>query len=151
MMETTSGRHKHFSERHLRPVERNFFSMKARFSSYLTSIRPGLEKVRELLERKYDYVSILATDSRGLVVRISSQSKSVGSQTMTTERGIVIRVCRDGLYSEYALNRFDPERAQETADEAYFALEDQMRVLASANVPVYDTGLLPDEPLELFF
>ena len=82
--------------------------MKAPFSPYLDSLTPGLKELIRILGGHFDYVSALATDSKGLVVTISQHSKSVGSQTMTTERGIVLRVRKDGLYSEYALNRFDP-------------------------------------------
>ena len=70
-----------------------------------------------LLRQDYDYVSVLATDSRGLSVSISQRARAVGSETMTTERGIVVRVCRDGLYSEYALNTFDPAKPAEAAEE----------------------------------
>ena len=82
--------------------------MKAPFSAYLNSLRDGLNELIALLRQTYEYVSVLATDSSGLTVSISQRSRAVGSETMTTERGIVVRVCRDGLYSEYALNTFDP-------------------------------------------
>ena len=83
--------------------------MKAPFSNYLDSLVPGLRKLIEILEKDFDYVSVLSTDSKGLAVRISQHSKSVGNQTMTTERGTVVRVYKDGLYSEYAMDRFDPK------------------------------------------
>ena len=86
--------------------------MKAPFSAYLNGLRGGLKELIALLRQDYDYVSVLATDSKGLAVRISQRSRSVSSETMTTERGIVVRVCRDGQYSEYALNSFDPARSR---------------------------------------
>ena len=64
--------------------------MKAPFSNYLDSLVPGLRKLIEILEQDFDYVSVLSTDSKGLAVRISQHSKSVGNQTMTTERGTVV-------------------------------------------------------------
>ena len=70
--------------------------MKAPFSAYLSGIKPGLRKLLELLQLDYDYVSILATDSKGLTVRISRHARSVGSETMTTERGVVVRVSKNG-------------------------------------------------------
>ena len=72
--------------------------MKAPFSAYLMGIKPGLQALIALLRRDYAYVSVLATDSRGLSVRISQRSKSVSSQTMTTERGTVVRVYKNGLF-----------------------------------------------------
>ena len=58
--------------------------MKAPFSAYLSGIKPGLQELIRLLRPDFDYVSVLATDSKGLNVRISRHAKSVGSETMTT-------------------------------------------------------------------
>ena len=68
--------------------------MKAPFSAYLNGLRGGLKELIALLRQDYDYVSVLATDSKGLAVRISQRARSVSSETMTTERGVVVRVCR---------------------------------------------------------
>ena len=95
--------------------------MKAPFSPYLKEIRGGAEELVRLLRQKYDYVSVLATDSRGFAVRISQKARSVGSETMTTERGLVVRLGRDGFYSEVALNHFDaanPAAASAEVEEA---------------------------------
>ncbi len=91
--------------------------MKAPFSQYLVSIKSAIKTLIESLEKDYNYVSALATDSKGFAVRVSQTSKSVSSETMTTERGIVLRVCRNGLYSEYALNSFDPASPLAAAEE----------------------------------
>ena len=124
--------------------------MKAPFSPYLLGIKDGLKALIALLERDYDYVSALATDSVGLAVRISQHAKAVQNETMTTERGIVVRVWKDGLYSEYALNEFDAA-APETAYAAIRgALDAQLAVLRATSTQVYDTPALPDEPLTLF-
>lgn len=123
--------------------------MKAPFSEYLNSLVPGLKKLIDILGESYDYVSVLSTDSKGLVVRISQHSKSVGNQTMTTERGTVVRVYRDGLYSEYALDRFDPARPEEAAEEIRKTLDAQLKVLELTGAERYETGQLADEPLEL--
>ncbi len=124
--------------------------MKAPFSEYLNSLVPGLRKLIELLEKDYDYVSVLSTDSKGLAVRISQHSKSVGNRTMTTERGTVVRVYKDGLYCEYALNEFDPGCPEEAAEEIKSALDAQLEVLKATGTTVYTTAKLEDEPLELF-
>ena len=123
--------------------------MKAPFSKYLDSLVPGLKKLIEALEQDFDYVSVLSTDSKGLVVRISQHSRSVGNQTMTTERGTVVRVYKDGLYSEYAMDRFDPEDPEGAAAEIRDTLGTQIEVLKTCKVAVYETGKLADEPLEL--
>ena len=124
--------------------------MKAPFSPYLSEIAPGLKELVSLLRREYDYVSVLSTDSRGFAVSISQKAKSVRNETMTTERGTVVRVYRNGLYSEASFNGFDPARPEETFREIAGRLERQMRVLEAAGVRPYETGILADEPQRLF-
>ncbi len=110
--------------------------MKAPFSAYLDSLRDGLRELIALLRPDYDYVSVLATDSRGLSVRISQRARSVSSETMTTERGVVLRVCRDGQYSEYALNSFDPAEPEAAAEEIRAACARQRAALEAAGAEV---------------
>ncbi len=124
--------------------------MKAPFSAYLTSIKPGLQALIALLRRDYDYVSVLATDSKGLAVRISQRSKSVSSQTMTTERGVVARVYRNGQYAEYAFNAFDPADPAAAAAEIRRAMDAQLALLQANTVKTYETPILPDEAQTLF-
>ena len=124
--------------------------MKAPFSAYLNSLRGGLNELIALLRREYEYVSVLATDSRGLAVSISQRARAVGSETMTTERGIVVRVCREGLYSEYALNTFDPADPAAAAEEIRAAFARQKALLEATGTAVYETPVLSDEPLTLF-
>ncbi len=124
--------------------------MKATFSPYLSTIKPGLKTLIGLLGEEFPYVSVLATDSKGLAVRISRHSRSVSDQTMTTERGVVVRVWKDGRYSEYALNRFDPAAPGAAAAEITAALRAQFAVLEATGAETYDTPVLKDEPLSLF-
>ena len=124
--------------------------MKAPFSPYLLGIRDGLKSLIAMLDRDYAYVSALATDSVGLAVRISQHAKAVQNETMTTERGIVLRVWKDGLYSEYALNGFDPAAPEKAYAEVKASLSAQMEILRAADAKIYDTPVLADEPLTLF-
>ena len=119
--------------------------MQAPFSPYLTAIAPGLKKLIALLQERYDYASVLSTDSTGFAVRISQRAKSVDNQTMTTERGTVARVYKDGLYSEYAFNRFDPDHPEITFSEMTAALDAQLALLRRAGTKPYETPVLPDE------
>ena len=82
--------------------------MKAPFSPYLNGLADDVRALVDRLGARYDYVSALATDSVGWRVSISQHVKSVSTQTMTTERGCVVRVYAGGLYSEAAFNEFDP-------------------------------------------
>ena len=124
--------------------------MKAPFSPFLAGIRAPLRELMGRLERDYDYVSVLATDSAGLAVSISQRARAVRSETMTTERGVVVRLCRDGLYSEYALNDFDGSDPAGAYARITAAVEEQRSLLRELGTEVYDTPVLSDEPAELF-
>ena len=124
--------------------------MKAPFSAYLTGIAPGLKELIAQLRARYDYVSVLSTDSVGFSVSISQRSKSVSRQTMSTERGTVVRVYRDGLYAEYAFTGFDPGAAAKQSESILRELDAQLRLLKAAGVAPYETGILPDEARTVF-
>ena len=123
--------------------------MKAPFSTYLDALSPALKALVDDLKQSYEYVSILATDSVGFGVNISQRSKSVSSTNMTTERGNVVRVYRNGQYSEYAFNEV-PEDVHALAEEIRAALAQQEALLKLTGTKTYETGLLDDEPLTLF-
>ncbi len=125
--------------------------MKAPFSPYLDRIVPGLKQLLILLGREYPYVSVLSTDSAGFAVRISQRSKSVSEKTMTTERGSVVRVWKDGRVSEVSFNRFDPDRPEETAQALLSSLRAQRDMLCAVSCPVYTTPPIPDEACQVRF
>ena len=124
--------------------------MKAPFSSYLAGIAPGLKELLSLLRKRYDYVSVLSTDSVGFSVSISQRAKSVSRETMSTERGTVVRVYREGLYAESAFTGFAPERAAEKSEDIAQELDAQLRLLKASGVKPYETGVLPDEGRAVF-
>ena len=124
--------------------------MNAPFSSYLARIAPGLKELISLLRERYDYVSVLSTDTTGFQVTISQRSKSVTHETLCTERGTVVRVCRGGLYAESAFTGFDPAEARHICRSVCAELDEQLALLRECGTRPYETGLLPDEPRELF-
>ena len=123
--------------------------MKAPFSSYLNGIIPALRFIIDSLEKKYDYVSILSTDSVGFTISISEKKKFLQNENLTTERGNVIRVYRNGLYSEYAFNELNPLRPEDAVFRICNALEKQFDLLQTTQLDIYKTGILEDNPLEL--
>ena len=124
--------------------------MNAPFSSYLTGIAPGLKELIALLRQRFDYVSVLSTDSVGFSVSISQRAKSVSRNTIATERGTVVRVYRDQLYAESAFTGFDPGKVQETFEKITGELDAQLRLLKATGVKPYKTGILPDEARTVF-
>ena len=124
--------------------------MKAAFSGYLNSIAPAVKELIRLLGDHYDYVSVLSTDSVGFSAMISQRAKSVSNSTMFTERGNVVRVQKNGLYSEYAFNGFDTGNVSALAEEIREALNAQLDLLAQTGAEIYATDVLPDEPAQVF-
>ena len=124
--------------------------MKAEFSEYLTQTAPAIRTMIARLQEHFDYVSVLATDSTGFRISISQKARDISSETMMTERGNVIRVYRDGLYSEYAFNEPDLAHPEAQAETIRQALEKQIELLRLTGTEVYETGKLADEPQELF-
>lgn len=124
--------------------------MKAKFSEYLTSIAPGLKELIAELGKSYDYVSVLATDSVGFSISASQRVKNISGRTRMVERGNVVRVYKDGLYSEYSFNLFDVDNAAKEAAKIKEILDKQLAVLKATNTKVYDTDKLSDESEQLF-
>ena len=124
--------------------------MKAEFSEYLTQTAPAVKAMIARLQEHFDYVSVLSTDSTGFRISISQKARDISSETMMTERGNVIRVYRDGLYSEYAFNEPDLAHPEAQAEAIRQALEKQIGLLRLTGTEVYETGKLADEPQELF-
>ena len=124
--------------------------MKAPFSPYLTGIAPGLKQLIALLRRRYDYVSVLSTDSVGFTVQISQRYKGVARDTRTTERGTVVRVYKDGLYSEAAFTGFNPADPEGTCASLTASLDAQLELLRETGTAVYETDALKDEPRTIF-
>ena len=124
--------------------------MKAPFSEYLTSIAPHVKEVIDDLNKDHDYVSALCTDSKGLVIRIGSRARSISNKTMTTERGVVFRVCKNKKYSEYAVNNADWNDTTAIIKKIREELAAQDALLAKTGTAVFETGVLDDEPLTFF-
>ena len=124
--------------------------MKAPFSDYLEGIAPAVKKAVDDLSKDHDYVSALCADSKGLMVRIGSKSRTISNQTMTTERGVVFRVCKNKKYSEYAVNTADWNDPDAVIAQIRKELALQDDLLKSSSVSVYETAVLEDEPLEFF-
>lgn len=120
--------------------------MKVPFSPYLDSIADGLKLMIADLSDVFEYVSVLATDSCGLTVVTSLHMRKVSRDTISCERGIVVRVARNAHYSEYAFNDFDPSQWSEKAEEIRHAFDMQESMMQACDVQAYQTGILDDEP-----
>lgn len=76
--------------------------MKVENSTFITKKKPLLLKLRDMLLQEYDYVSLLAQDSKAKQYAISARGISVSQDDLLTKRGFVIRVLDEKGYGEYA-------------------------------------------------
>ncbi len=119
--------------------------MKTPFSAYLTEAAPRMRALIDRLGSRFEYVSILSTDSVGFSLRVTPRVRRLTGETMTTERGHVVRLYRDQCYYEYAFNE-DIDDVEALARDITAAFERQRAVLAAAGIPPYETPCLPDAP-----
>lgn len=80
--------------------------MQVKMSNYLIEIKPKLQQLISLLDKEFDYVSILATDVSGTSYRVG-QRQTVVEDFGFNERGFVARVYWNGTYLEYSFNSCD--------------------------------------------
>ena len=69
---------------------------------YLKSRIKDAERLVEELQKRYDYVSVLGTSVRMKAVTVSTHVNSIDE--VESECGFVIKVYKDGRYSEYSCN-----------------------------------------------
>ncbi len=80
-------------------------------NQFLKSRIPGAKKLVKELGKDFDYVSILGTHVSNKIVSVSTHIASIDE--VDTECGFVIKVYRNGHYSEYSCNDIDGLKASE--------------------------------------
>ena len=78
--------------------------MDKNFSTYLDKKHDILKKVVDKLLEKFEYVSLLASDCQGQQITVSNKNISVKDSSWN-ERGFVVRVFNNGIYSEYSFDK----------------------------------------------
>ncbi len=121
--------------------------MKSEFSRYLASKQQDCEVLISLLLEHYDYASVLASDVSGTSFSVSRRQKGIREVSLA-ERGFVVRVYKNGLYSEYSFNVF--EDVQETADKIIRELDEQLAILSAVHIDVLNTPEIEEEIVSIF-
>jgi len=85
-------------------------------SEFLTRSKPYVRKLIDLLSADYKYVSVLGTDTRGKVYRISKTGTEV-YDAMLAERGFVVRLHNGVNYSEYSFNEIDEDKISDIVSD----------------------------------
>jgi len=90
-------------------------------SPFLLAAKPLLVEIIDLLEPHFDYISVLATDDRGLsYVALPGETRTC--EPMWVQRGFVFRAQQDGRVVEYACSTL-PFDVSEPSDLAYKAIK----------------------------
>ncbi len=120
--------------------------MKTKGSEFLRRSKPFLRKLIDLLNREYKYVSILGTDTRGKVYRVSNTGTEV-TDIMLAERGFVVRIHNGVNYSEYSFNEINEDNIPEIAMEIKEKLH---KISGDINVNAYEM-IEEEELVKQFF
>lgn len=90
-------------------------------SHFLLAAKPLLDQIINLLGPHFDYISVLATDDRGLsYVALPGETRTY--EPMWVQRGFVFRAQRDGKVVEYACSTL-PFDVSGISDLAYEAIK----------------------------
>ncbi|MDD3923904.1 MAG: TldD/PmbA family protein [Erysipelotrichaceae bacterium] len=123
--------------------------MKVKYSDYLELMDDKIESLRFLLDQHFEYTSILATDVSGSSYRVASRQKSI-SDYQFSERGFVVRVYQNGLYSEYSFNHFDVDDINGLALNIVDKLKKQLNMIKENSFVILTTPMINEEERQLF-
>ena len=118
--------------------------MQVPMSSYLVEIKPQIQELIRLLEREFDYVSVLCTDVKGTTYRVSMHQTTV-SDYHFCERGFVVRAWQDGSYTEYSFNNLTD--AADLAEEITSALKSEFQALKALGIAQMESPLVQEEAI----
>ncbi|PKL74262.1 MAG: hypothetical protein CVV27_21400, partial [Candidatus Melainabacteria bacterium HGW-Melainabacteria-1] len=113
-------------------------------SPFLEGQKSALEKLVAMLAGRFDYISVLGTDDRGISYA-ATPGETRSSEPMWVQRGFVFRAQKDGKVAEFALPLLETSSQAAltaTADTVATALDS---LLDSPDAISYPP--IPDEPL----
>ncbi len=116
--------------------------MKAQLSPFLTKSKPVVKRLLKTLQQKFDYVSILGTDTFGTTYRVQKSSVTV-EDSMWNERGFVVRVHNGMNYSEFSFNTLSESTLEDTVKEIEEKLQAQSNEFKS--LPISSYPLIEEE------
>ncbi len=110
--------------------------MKLTDSSYLTAVKPCLQKLLEQLLKTYSYASILATDAESKNYRVAGSGVDISQSRLFSGRGFVAKVYDGHSYAEYSFSRISEaliEDIQNKIKEQLIPLEGKLPEGISVN------------------
>lgn len=88
--------------------------MQEHFSVFLKESKSKINELIETLKKRFMFISVFGTDIAGTRYDVSKYECSI-QESMWSGRGFVVRVYRDGFYSEYSFNDL-PDQIQDLAN-----------------------------------
>ena len=113
-------------------------------SAFLVERKSALARILELLAPRFDYISVLGADDRGISYS-ATPGETRTSEPTWVQRGFVFRAQKNGLVAEFACP--DIDRDPESFAERLFSSLDTL--LAAPGAIRYPK--IPDEPFEAEF
>lgn len=118
--------------------------MQVKMSNYLLEIKPQMKRLISLLEKEFDYVSVLATDVCGTSYRVGQRQTTVRDYGFG-ERGFVVRVYLNGTYLEYSFNECKDEEV--LANTIAMELKKQLAALEKLGITKMESPLIFEEQM----
>lgn len=132
------------------PKKRRGITLKVEFSNFLESSRVKIRELVSRLSERFDYVSVLGTDTRGTFFMVNATGVEA-RDSFWTERGFVVRI-HDGNYREFSFNELG------SVEDLEKKITESVKIDGSAEISSYppieeagikkdfsvDVGILPD-------
>ncbi len=115
--------------------------MQVKMSNYLIEI---IKQLIALLEKDFDYVSVLCSDVCGTSYRVGQRQTNVNDYGFN-ERGFVVRVYMNGTYLEYSFNTC--ENVEELASMITKELKHELEALEDLNISKMESPLICEEAI----
>ncbi len=109
--------------------------MKVKESTFITEKKPVLKELLEKLLEKYEYASILATDSKSMNYRVSKTGTNISEDSVLSERGFCVKIYDNGKACEYSFTKISIENIPDIVKE----IEERLNNLGK-NLP---EGIIP--------
>lgn len=118
--------------------------MLAMTSKYLTQQKTVVKELVDRLSKKFEFVSVLGVDTNGKNFRVNRSGTSI-EDSMWTERGFLVRVYQNEMYSEYAFNEISTEKLDSIEKEIILKTQVPENVKNSSYVKLIKYPLLEEE------
>ena len=96
--------------------------MKVTSSQYIKNVKPLLTVLLDSLLKQYEYVSILATDSKAMTYSVSKRGTIISEADFLSGRGFVAKVYDGKSYGEYSFNEITEETIPLITDRIHNSL-----------------------------